>query len=101
MSFHRRMTRPDSAQGPIVSALRSAGISVWIIGEPCDLLTYYAPLKRWRPLEVKPAPEPGVKVKTRAIRHRNDQEGQKAFVTTYAVPIVRTPQEALQAVTDG
>lgn len=87
----------DSTQGEIVSALRSIGCTVWIIGEPCDLLTYYR--KRWLPLEVKPAPEPGVRVKTRAIRHRNDQERQSSFVATFAVPVVRTAQEALQAVT--
>lgn len=99
MSFYRRAKKVDSSQGPIVAALRSAGIAVWVIGTPVDLLTYYPPLKRWRPLEVKPAPEPGILVKTRAVRIRKDQERQAAFIATYAVPVVRTVQEAIEAIT--
>ena len=89
MSFHRRMTRPDATQGEIIAGLRAAGITVWVIGQPCDLLTYYPPLKRWRPLEAKP-------VKQRA---RGDQESQSAFLARFAVPIVRSAQEAIEAVT--
>lgn len=72
-----------------MSGLREAYISVWIIGEPCDLLTYYPTLKRWRPLEAKPVKR----------RKRRDQEEQSAFLDTYDVPIVRTALEAIQAVT--
>ena len=91
MSYARRMTRPDSTQNEIVSALRKAGITVWVIGQPCDLLTYYPPYKRWRPIECKPAKE----------RNRNDQDEQKEFLTTFAVPIVRTAEEAIAAITRG
>jgi hypothetical protein len=90
MSYGRKMTRPDATQGAVVEGLRKAGISVWILGEPCDLLTYYPPLKRWRPIEVKPEDTHN--------RNRRDQETQKEFLATYAVPIVRTAQEALSAV---
>ena len=82
------MTRPDATQNSVVAGLRQAGITVWIIGQPCDLLTFYPPLKRWRPLEVKPAKE----------RARKDQDTQTTFLATFAVPIVRSAQEAIAAV---
>ena len=91
MSFHRRMTRPDATQTEIVAKLRQACISVWIIGEPCDLLTYYAQKDRWRPLEVKPTDPKN--------RNRKDQGKQREFVSTYAIPIVRTFDEAYAAIT--
>ena len=37
----RRAARVDANQDQIVSALRSAGASVWIIGLPVDLLVGY------------------------------------------------------------
>lgn len=89
MSYARRMTRPDSTQNEIVSALRKAGITVWVIGQPCDLLTYWPVMKRWRPIECKPLKP----------RNRNDQDSQKEFLTTFAVPIVRTAAEAIEAIT--
>jgi hypothetical protein len=96
MSYHRRMTRPDGNQAPIVAGLRDAGIEAWVIGEPCDLLTYHR--GRWRVLECKPAPEPGIRVKVLAVRTRNDQARQTDFIRAHQVPIVRTVQEALEAV---
>lgn len=96
MSYLRRAKKVDSSQGEIVSALRQAGITVWILGQPCDLLTFYK--GRWLPLECKPAPEPGIRVKTRATRIRTDQEHQQAFCRDFAVPIVRTAEDALEAV---
>lgn len=92
----RRASKVDGSQAEIVDALRKAGVAVWVIKEPCDLLTWFRGM--WKPLECKPAPEPGIRVKTRAIRKRNDQERQSEFVATYGVPVVRTAQEALQAV---
>lgn len=89
MSYARRMTRPDSTQNEIVSALRKAGITVWVIGQPCDLLTYWPVMKRWRPIECKPLKE----------RVRYDQDEQKEFLTTFAVPVVRTAEEAIAAIT--
>ena len=84
------MTRPDSTQKTIVEALRKAGIKVWIIGEPCDLLTYYPAYGRWKPLECKPEK-----------RKRKDQPDQDDFLETTGVPVVRTPTEAIVAVIRG
>jgi hypothetical protein len=89
MSFTRRHSRPDIAQEPIVEALRKAGIMVWVIGKPCDLLTLYA--GRWTPLEVKSD--------TSNARNRKDQEKQKQFLAITGVAIVKTPQEAITAIT--
>src|SRR5271163_1885253 len=91
MSFNRRMTRPDASQAEVVRTLRKAGITVWIIGEPCDLLTYNPSTKLWKPLEVKP-----LDLKN---KNRKDQEDQREFIKTYAVPIVRTGLEAIAALT--
>lgn len=88
MSFTHRHSRPDTAQEPIVQALRKVGIQVWVIGKPCDLLTLYAGC--WLPLEVKSD--------TSSARNRKDQESQKAFLATTGVQIVKTAQEAIAAV---
>lgn len=77
--------RPDNTQAAIVKALRTVGVSVWNIGRPCDLLTYYR--GRWLPMECKST-----------ARARKDQAGQTAFIQDYRVPRVTTPEEALQAV---
>ena len=87
MSFNRRMTRPDGTQAEIVQRLRQACVTVWVIGEPCDLLTYYR--GRWLPLECKP----------KNPRKRTDQADQERFLIDYAVPVVRTFEEAYAAVT--
>jgi len=98
MSHSRYARKVDSSQAAIVEALREAGILVWIISRPCDLLTFYPPLKRWRTLECKPAAQPGIKVKVRAIRNRKDQKKQDEFLAITGTPIVRTAQEAITAV---
>jgi hypothetical protein len=89
VSYARRMTRPDGTQAEIVEGLRKAGIIVYVIGQPCDLLTYYPPLRRWRTLECKPVKK----------RNRNDQEAQEIFLEVTGTPIVRTALEAIAAVT--
>jgi hypothetical protein len=88
--LNRYARKVDASQGQIVAALRKAGISVWIIGEPCDLLTYNPRTQLWKPLEVKPTDLHNA--------HRKDQGRQREFMATYAVPIVKTAQEALKAV---
>lgn len=80
-----KIHRSDNTQGEIVAALRKACVSVWVIGRPVDLLTYYR--GRWLPLEIK----------TRS-KLRMDQEAQTKLLATYAVPVVRSAQEALDAV---
>ena len=89
MSYARRKTRPDGTQSAIVAGLRKAGIIVYVIGQPCDLLTYYPPMKRWRTLEAKPIKK----------RNRNDQEEQELFLEITGTPIVRSAEEAIKAVT--
>jgi hypothetical protein len=98
VSLNRYACKVDATQADIIDGLESAGIRVWVIKWPCDLLTYYPPLKRWRPLEAKPAPEPGIRVKTLAPRKRKDQERQTRFLNTYGVDVVRTAEEAIAAV---
>jgi hypothetical protein len=93
MAFARYARKVDATQGQIVAALRKAGISVWIIGEPCDLLTYNPRTQLWKPLEVKPTDLHNA--------HRKDQGRQDEFVATYAIPIVRTFQEAAAALGMG
>ena len=88
----RYAKKVDATQGEIFDALRKAGVQVWIIGKPCDLLTYYR--GRWLPLECKPADT----TKKGTKRLRTDQERQTEFLTAYAVPVVRTAQAALAAV---
>lgn len=83
---YRKITRPDSNQAEIVAGLRRCGVTVWIIGEPCDVLTYYH--GRWLPMEIK---------KPEFKRPRKDQDAQTTFIRTYAVPVVKTLQEALDA----
>lgn len=85
MSYARRMTRPDATQQEIVEGLRKAGVQVWIIGQPCDLLTYYRGV--WRPLECKPL---------KGIRH--DQQVQDSFLAATGVQRVRNASEAIAAV---
>ena len=92
MSFYRRAKKVDSSQAEIVAALRQACVTVWIIGQPCDLLTYYR--GKWQPLECKPPDT----TKKGTRRLRSDQERQTEFLAAYAVPVVRTPREALIAV---
>ena len=88
MSYARRMTRPDATQEAIVEALRKAGVSVWVIGHPVDLLTYHQ--GTWGLLECKPVKK----------RNRKDQARQTEWLQIFAVPVVRTAEDALKAVLD-
>jgi Holliday junction resolvase len=81
--------RKDASQDAIVNALRKAGVKVWIIGRPCDLLTLYR--GKWLPLECKTA-------KGGKLRLRKDQAEQAAFCEETGVPYVTNDVEALKAV---
>jgi hypothetical protein len=81
----RRAAKIDTTQREIVNALRKIGAQVWIIKQPCDLLTYYR--GRWMPLECK-----SIK------RLRNDQKQQNDFLADTQTPIVRSPEDAIEAV---
>jgi len=86
MSLNRYAKKTDSTQKEIIEGLRRCGISVWLIGRPCDLLTHYN--GKWLPLEVK------------ATKYTDKrQEEQIKFLATYAVPKVRTFPEAYKAIT--
>lgn len=78
--------RIDSSQPEIVAALRKAGVDVFIVGYPVDLLTHYK--GRWLPLEAKAV----------GSRPRKDQAAQQALMRACAIPRVTTPEEALMAV---
>jgi len=95
MSYLRHAKKVDSSQEAIVKALRKAGVEVYVIGRPVDLLCYVR--GSWKLLEAKPAPEPGIRVKLKAPRKRKDQIEQDEFIAKYHVPVVRTTIEALEA----
>ena len=81
----RYAKKVDATQSAIVDALRKAGVQVWIIGQPVDLL--YRWQGKWGLLECKPVK-----------RNRNDQEKQDRFLASTGTPKVRTAESALQAV---
>lgn len=51
MTLNRYAKRRDENEPPIVKALRKAGVQVWYLDQPVDLLTAYQ--KEFRLLEVK------------------------------------------------
>jgi hypothetical protein len=83
MSLNRYAAKVDSTQPAIVKALRKAGVKVWVIGQPCDLLTFWAGL--WLPLEVK---SPKGKL----------TKDQEQMVREHGLPVVHDETEALRAV---
>lgn len=89
MSLNRYAKRVDSTQADIVAALKKAGIGVWVISQPVDILTLYA--GKWLPLEIKSD--------TSSARTRKDQERQKQFLAITGVPVVKNAQEAITAIT--
>ena len=86
----RYAARKDLVQSRIVATLRAAGVQVWVLHTPCDLLTYLR--GRWLPLECKTPTKAGKR------RARSDQEAQEAFLAQTRCPVVTTPEEALKAV---
>ena len=73
MSYNRYAKRTDTVQADIVTDMRKAGIEVWIIGRPVDLLTlcrgHYLPveLKSTKPTH---APDPRQKSSSTSLRPR-------------------------------
>lgn len=84
MGLNRYAKRKDKTQEAIVKALRKAGVKVWILDTPCDLLTYWAGL--WMPLEVK------------SDEKSRLTDEQKRMERECGLKIVTTPEEALRAV---
>jgi hypothetical protein len=85
VSLNRYAKRTDLNQNDIVLGLRQCGVTVEVIGKPVDLLTYYR--GNWLPLEIK-------NTKYRDKR----QKAQKEFLESTGCPVVKTFEEALQAV---
>lgn len=91
MTLPRFAARVDSSQKAIVAALRHAGADVEIIRQPCDIAVR---VRGWPPgmflfLEAKPESH---------RKARADQAKQEAKLQRYGIKVVRTPEEALQAV---
>lgn len=84
--MNRYAARRDENEKVIVDALEKAGVHVWRLHTPCDLLCWR--LGKLYTLEVK-VPE---------ARPRKDQEAQIEFLRVTGTPIVRTPDDALRAV---
>lgn len=87
----RYAAKRDLAEGPILAALEKVGAQVWPLDYPVDLLVRFR--ERWHLLEVKTG-----RGKTLAIAKDKRQEAQINFIQTTRTPIVRTPQEALEAI---
>jgi hypothetical protein len=87
MTFNRYAKKVDSTQKMIVDALKEAGVSVWVIGHPADLLCWYR--GEWTVLECKPESYK---------RPRKDQEEQTEFLRLTNTPIVKTIHDAFWAV---
>ena len=78
--------RRDENEREIVAALEQAGVHVWRLHTPCDLLCFR--LGRFYALEVK----------TPEARPDKRQEAQTELLRVTGCPIVRTPEQALRAV---
>lgn len=81
-----RARKIDSVQPEIVEALRKAGVMVWVIEEPCDLLTLCRGV--WLPLEVK----------TPTSHKDKRQEAQQQFLKDTGTPVVTSALQAIETV---
>ena len=91
MGLNRFAVKRDGAELPIVQALEGVGALVSRLDQPCDLLVRYQ--GRNFLLEVK-TPH----TKAGRERARKDQPDQLARLRLWAIPIVRTPLEALRCI---
>ena len=89
----RRAKRTDANQSEIVYTLRKCGVDVWIIGSPADLLCGFS--GRFTTLEVKDGSKPKSK---QALTDDEQAFMARCRAAGYPHYIVRTPEEALQAV---
>ncbi len=87
MSIHRYAAKVDKTQATLVRALESAGIQVWPIRQPCDLLLRFWCKRHqsycWQTLEVKT----NVGKKDPKPRVRREQEEQNTFLRETDTPI--------------
>lgn len=87
MTIYRTAAKVDSCQEPLVKALRTAGIAVWNIRQPCDLLLRFWCARHrdycWQTLEVKTA----YGKKSPKPRLDSRQKAQIAFLEDTDTPI--------------
>lgn len=95
MSIYRAAAKVDKSQLPIVEAIEAEGWDCWLIRLPCDLLCWHPVLDIWQPIEVK-TPQANGKARNRP----NEQLEQKRFLRWTSVPVVTTPQQALQVLSE-
>lgn len=91
MSINRWARKRDTVEPAIVDAIEAAGWLVFLLDRPCDLLCYHA-TKGFRTLECKT----GRGKSLRVIKDKR-QKAQTDFLILTRTPIVRTPEEALEA----
>ena len=88
----RTVHRPDQSQRALVKALRDAGIRVWLIGRPCDLLLRFWCNRHhefcWQTLECKTPQKSG------KPRVRHDQPDQQEFLSSTDTPVATTFEAA-------
>lgn len=91
----RWAAKRDIAESPIIYALEKAGYQVYALDYPCDLACRKScwPAGVFQFLEVKT----GHGKKLRVAKDKR-QEWQTEFLANTKTPIVRTPEEALRAV---
>lgn len=92
MSIHRAAAKVDKSQLTIVQAIEAEGWDCWLIRLPCDVLCWHPVLDIWQPLECKTREE------DRRKQRGADKgsESQRKFLRWTEVPVVYTPEEALQ-----
>jgi len=93
MSIYRQAAKVDASQAILVKSLRLAGIQVYIIRKPCDLLLRFYCSRHsdfcWQTLEAKtPATKSG------HYRKRYDQHEQDKFLSESDTPIATDFQSA-------
>lgn len=87
MTQYRAAAKVDESQRPVVRALRDAGVMVWPIRQPCDLLLRFWCNRHhdycWQTLEVKTA----YGKKSPKPRLDSRQKDQQAFLEATDTPI--------------
>lgn len=84
MGWKRHGHRPDANAAVLIAALRDAGVLVWPIGRPCDLLCRFA--DRNYLLDVD-----GIS------KNRKRDQTQLDNFRLWDVVLVKTPEQALRA----
>lgn len=92
----RTAAKVDSTQREIVQRLRDAGISVFVIHQPCDLLLRFYCNRHhdycWQTLEAKTA----YGKRNPKARIRPEQKVQQEFLAQTGTPIATTFEEAMR-----